>query len=59
MINGVVNGALLDAIGGGMYAVNAGLLLVAMLLLSFTGSKVGRPGGFLEQPSVEYSVSKD
>jgi len=42
MVNGVVNGALLDAIGGGMYAVNAGFLLVAMLLLSFTSSKVGR-----------------
>ncbi len=53
MVNGVINGALLDAIGGGMYAVNAGLLLVAMLLLSFTSSKIGRSGGFLEQPGVE------
>jgi PPP family 3-phenylpropionic acid transporter len=44
MINGVLNGALLDSIGGGMYTVNAGLLLVAMLLLLFTSSKAGRPG---------------
>ena len=44
MINGVLNGSLLDSIGGGMYAVNAGLLVVAAVLLSFTGSKAGRPG---------------
>ena len=44
MINGVLNGFLLDAIGGGMFLVNAGLLVVAAVLLSFTGSKAGQPG---------------
>jgi hypothetical protein len=34
----------MDAIGGGMFLVNAGLLVVAAVLLSFTGSKAGRPG---------------
>jgi len=53
MINGVVNGALLDAIGGGMYAVNAGFLLVATLLLSFTSSKVGRSSSdLMEKPVI-------
>ena len=53
MINGVLNGSLLDSIGGGMYTVNAGLLVVGMLLLLFTGSKVGRPGaGRMEKPVI-------
>ena len=53
MINGDLNGSLLDSIGGGMYTVNAGLLVVGMLLLLFTGSKVGRPGaGRLEEPVI-------
>jgi len=53
MINGVLNGSLLDSIGGGMYAVNAGLLLVAAALLAFTGSKAGRPSAeSIEKPVI-------
>lgn len=53
MINGVVNGTLLGLIGGGMYAVNAVLMLVAMLLLWLTGSKAGNPEtNRLEKPVV-------
>jgi PPP family 3-phenylpropionic acid transporter len=53
MINGVLNGSLMDSIGGGMYAVNAGLILVATALLLFAGSKVGQPGaGRLEKPVI-------
>jgi MFS transporter, PPP family, 3-phenylpropionic acid transporter len=49
MINGVFNGALLDSIGGAMFSVNAGLLLIAMLLLFFTGSKAGRAASQIEE----------
>ncbi len=53
MINGVMNGTLLGAIGGGMYAVNAGLLLVAMLLLWLAGSKAGNPEtSRVEKPAI-------
>ena len=53
MINGVLNGALLDSYGGGMYTVNAGLMLVATLLLLFTGAKAGRPGAnSMEKPVI-------
>jgi PPP family 3-phenylpropionic acid transporter len=44
LIGGVLNGWLLDAVGGGkMFAINAGLLLLAVVLVLLAGSKAGRP----------------
>jgi MFS family permease len=51
MVNGVMNGFLLDVIRGGMYWVNAALMLLAMLLLILAGSKAGRPKLTAQSPA--------
>lgn len=44
LISGMLNGWLLDAVGGGkMFAINGGLLLLAVVLILLAGSKAGRP----------------